>query len=155
MNNVISYLLANTYSSFSPSLNAVESVCRLNGQVVACPQLPGFVILGFPLIMLVVLVLLIVSMWKIFTKAGKPGWASIVPIYNLIVMLEVIKKPTWWVFFSFIPIVNIVVGLIVLYEFSKVFGKGFGFMLGMIFLPFIFYPILAFGKSQYTAPAQI
>ncbi len=155
MNNLISYLVANTYSAFSPSLSAVASVCRLNGQIVACPQLSGFFILGFPLVLLVILALLVASMWKVFEKAGKQGWTSIIPVYNLVIMLEIIKKPTWWVIFSFIPFVNIIVGLIVLYELSKVFGKGLGFMLGLIFLPFIFYPILAFGKSMYIAPAQI
>ena len=107
---------------------------------------------GMQLVFLVIGVILLISMWKIFTKAGKPGWAAIIPIYNMIVMLQIIKKPEWWVIFMFIPFVNIIVGLVVLVQFAQTFGKGAGFTLGLIFLPFIFYPILGFGKSTYTAP---
>ncbi len=107
---------------------------------------------AFQLFALVIGVILLISMWKIFTKAGKPGWACLIPIYNMIVMLQMIKKPEWWVILMFIPFVNIIVGLIVLVQLAKTFGKGIGFTLGLIFLPFIFYPILGFGKSVYMAP---
>ena len=96
-----------------------------------------------------VIVLVIVSIWKIFEKAGKPGWAAIVPIYNVIVLLEIVKKPTWWIVLMLIPLVNIVVAIIVYVELAKAFGKSAGFGIGMIFLSFIFLPLLAFGDDQY------
>ena len=65
-----------------------------------------------------VIILVIASIWKIFTKAGKPGWASIVPIYNTIVLLEIVGKPTWWIILLLIPFVNIIVLLIVINELS-------------------------------------
>jgi hypothetical protein len=105
---------------------------------------------GMMLVWCAVVLILIISMWKIFTKAGKPGWAAIVPIYNMIVMLEIACKPIWWFILLLIPLVNIIVVIIVLIELAKRFGKGVGFAIGMLILPFIFYPMLAFGDSKYT-----
>src|SRR4029077_92413 len=90
---------------------------------------------------LVVILLIIISMWKIFVKAGKPGWAAIVPIYNLIVILEIAGKPIWWFILLLIPFVNIIVLIMVLISFAKTFGKGAGSAIGMLILPFIFYPM--------------
>jgi hypothetical protein len=104
------------------------------------------------LIMLPIAILMIASMWRIFTKAGKPGWASIVPIYNLIVMLEIARKPVWWIVLFFIPFVSFVMAIVVLASVANNFGKGGGFVVGMLFLPMIFYPILAFGDAQYIQP---
>lgn len=106
--------------------------------------------IGMMLVWCAVLLILIISMWKIFTKAGKPGWAAIVPIYNIIVLLEIVCKPIWWFILLLIPLVNIIVLIIVLIELAKRFGKGVGFAIGMLILPFIFYPMLAFGDSKYT-----
>lgn len=92
---------------------------------------------------------LIISQWKIFTKAGKPGWACLIPIYSGIVLLEIIKKPIWWIFMLLIPIVNIYFAIVITNELSKSFGKTAGFTVGLIFLPFIFYPMLAFGDAKY------
>jgi hypothetical protein len=105
---------------------------------------------GMALVWCAVVLILIISLWKIFTKAGKPGWAAIVPIYNMIVMLEIACKPIWWFILLLIPLVNIIVIIIVLIELAKRFGKGVGFAIGMLILPFIFYPMLAFGDSKYT-----
>ncbi len=104
----------------------------------------------FFVIWLAVLVLVIASLWKIFTKAGKPGWAAIVPIYNIIVLLEIIRKPIWWIVLFLIPCVNIIAAILVALELAKVFGKGAGFAIGMILLPFVFYPILGFGDAEYS-----
>ena len=90
-------------------------------------------------------------MWRVFTKAGKPGWAIIIPIFNLYVFLKIAGKPGWWVILLLIPVVNIIFGIIALINFSANFGKGGGYVVGLIFLPFIFYPILAFGNSTYSA----
>jgi hypothetical protein len=101
------------------------------------------------IIYLAIVVLMIVSTWTIFSKAGKPGWAAITPIYNLIVLLEIVGKPWWWLFLMLIPIVNIVILIIVTHQLSLSFGKGGGFTVGLILLGFIFYPILAFGDAKY------
>ena len=106
------------------------------------------------IIWLAVVVLMIVSMWKVFTKAGKPGWASIVPIYNVIVLLEIAGKPLWWIILFFIPIANLVVAIMALAGLAKNFGRGAGTVLGLIFLPVIFWPILAFGSAQYQPVAD-
>jgi hypothetical protein len=94
-------------------------------------------------------IIIFVSYWKIYQKAGKPGWAAIVPIYNIIVLLEIIKKPTWWILLFFVPFANIIILFLMVHELSKVFGKDIGFTFGLIFLPVIFFPILGFGKSAY------
>ncbi len=102
-------------------------------------------------------VLMIVSMWKIFVKAGKPGWASIIPIYNIIVLLQIVGKPWWWLLLMIIPIVNFiaapVLGIWMINLLSKSFGQGVGFTLGLLFLAIIFYPLLAFGKYTYVGAA--
>jgi hypothetical protein len=92
----------------------------------------------------------IISMWKIFTKAGKPGWAAIIPIYNIIVLLEIVGKPVWWIILILIPIVNFVVLIMITHQLSLAFGQGIGMTLLLIFIPFIGYPVLAFGSAQYT-----
>lgn len=105
------------------------------------------------IIWLAVVVLMIVSMWKIFEKGGKPGWAAIVPIYNGIVMLQMLGKPLWWIVLMLIPGVNLIMMILVMIALANAFGKGAGFGLGMAFLPIVFAPMLAFGDAQYTAPA--
>lgn len=106
------------------------------------------------IIMLGVIVLLVISMWKVFTKAGKPGWASIIPIYNLFVLVEIAGKPWWWFLLMFIPLVNIVIAFMMAMAISTNFGKGTGFAVGLFFLGAIFYPILAFGSATYTSPPE-
>lgn len=96
----------------------------------------------------------IVAMWFIFVKANKPGWAAIIPIYNVWVALEVIGKPWWWLILLFIPFVNIVMGILMCYHLAKVFNQGIGFTIGLILLPFIFMPILAWGDYKYHKPAK-
>lgn len=105
------------------------------------------------LIGLAILVLLIASLWKIFTKAGRPGWAAIVPIYNSIVLLQIVGRPVWWLVLLLIPFVNIVFAIIVMHDLSKSFGRGVGTTLLLLFLPFIGYPILGFGDAKFVAPA--
>ena len=112
----------------------------------------GMGILG-TLIWLAVVIVIIAGLWKVFVKAGKPGWACIVPIYNLIVLLEIAGRPIWWFVLMFIPIANLVVAIIVSIDVAKAFGKGTGFGIGLAFLGFIFYPILGFGDATYKGPA--
>jgi len=102
---------------------------------------------------LVLVVLMLAGLWKIFTKAGKPGWAAIVPIYNAIVMLEIAGRPVWWILLLLIPCVNFVVAIMVAIDLAKNFGKGTGYGLGLAFLPFIFYPLLGFSDAKYRPVA--
>ena len=92
---------------------------------------------------------LIVSFWKVFVKAGQPGWGILIPFYNAYLMLKIAGKPGWWLILYFIPIVNLIIGIIVSISIAENFGKGAGFGLGLFFLGFIFYPILAFGDAKY------
>lgn len=104
-------------------------------------------------IAIIIAIIIIVAHWKIFTKAGKPGWASIIPIYNTIVLLEIIGRPIWWFILLFIPLVNIVILVIISIDLAKAFGKGAGYALLLIFLPFIGFPMLAFGNATYKKPS--
>ncbi len=90
------------------------------------------------------------SIWIIFTKAGKEGWASIIPLYNLIVLLEIVKKPTWWIFLLLFPIVNIVFVIWVTNLLAKRFNKDESFTLGLLLLPFIFYPLWGMSRAEYN-----
>lgn len=106
----------------------------------------------FALIMEIILLFILItaeSHWKIFKKAGKQGWASIVPVYNVIVLLDIVKKPIWWLFMLFIPFVNIIFGIMIINALSTRFYKDEGFTLGLIFLPFVFYPLLGMSKAEY------
>lgn len=108
----------------------------------------------FWIIWCVVVVVEIAAIWTVFQKAGRPGWAAIIPIYNLIVMLQVAGKPVWWILLFLIPLVNIVIGILMYAGIAKNFGKGTGFALGLIFLGFIFFPILAWSDATYQPPPQ-
>jgi hypothetical protein len=102
---------------------------------------------------LLIALLLIVAMWKVFTKAGQPGWASIIPIYNLYVWCKIVGRPGWWILLMLIPFVNIIVGIILCIDMAKSFGKGAGFGIGLALLGVIFIPILGFGSAQYQGPS--
>jgi hypothetical protein len=101
---------------------------------------------------LLLIVLLIIASWRIFEKAEQPGWAALIPIYNTYIMLKIGGKPGWWLLLLLIPIVNIIFAIWMLNMISKSFGKDEGFTIGMIFLGFIFWPILAFGDARYIGP---
>lgn len=100
-------------------------------------------------------IILFEAQWKIFTKAGREGWAVFVPVFNVIVMLEIVRKPTWWVILFLIPFVNIIFVIWISNLLSKSFGKDESFTIGMVLLPFIFYPILGFGDATYVANEEM
>jgi hypothetical protein len=108
----------------------------------------------FFVILFAVLIFFIACIWKIYSKAGQPGWASIVPIYNWYILVKIINKPGWWLVLFFIPIVNYVILIIVHIQLAKAFGKGTGFGIGLILLPVIFLPMLAFGSAKYQHGIQ-
>ena len=92
---------------------------------------------------------MIAALWKVFSKAGQPGWAAIIPIYNIYVMCKIAGRPGWWLLLMLIPFVNFIIAIILNVDIAKRFGKGVGFAVGMTLLPFIFWPILGFGSAQY------
>jgi hypothetical protein len=108
--------------------------------------------LFFSLIWLAVFVFYLATYWKLYEKAGQPGWAGIIPIYNIYVMLKFVGKPGWWLIMMFIPGVNLVFAIWMTNMLSKSFGKTEGFTVGLVLLGFIFYPILAFGDAKYLGP---
>ncbi len=112
-------------------------------------QIPAAVIVVYFLI----IVVCIAAMWRVFTKAGKPGWACLIPIYNFIVILEIVGKPLWWFLLLLIPCVNIVFLIWTYNLLSKSFGKSEGFTVGLILLSPIFICILGFGNAVYLGPS--
>ena len=108
-------------------------------------------ILGtYAILVLVIAVIMIIANWKIYTKAGKPGWASIVPFYNMYVMYEIAGMNGWMFLLTFIPIVNIVIQIMLYLNLAKKFGKSTGFAIGLILLNPIFLLLLAFGNAEYN-----
>jgi hypothetical protein len=105
------------------------------------------------IIMLALALLMFVSLWITVSKAGRPGVSQIIPIWNYIELVRISGKPLWWVILILlVPIVNLILMILVLHGISKAFGKDAGFTVGLVLLPIIFWPILAFGKSTYTKP---
>ena len=108
------------------------------------------------LVGLALVVLQLVAMYMVFQKACKPGWAAIVPIYNTWVLAEVGGKPGWMGIVAAVigavpligPIVSLVLWIMIMLGVAETFGRGAGFGVGLAFLPFIFFPILAFTSSQ-------
>lgn len=98
---------------------------------------------------LVILGVFVVSLFKVFAKAGKPGWAAFVPIYNVITLLDIAGKPVWWFILLGVPVVNFIILFLVTGAIAKQFGKSAGFGIGLLLLPFVFYPMLGFGDAKY------
>ncbi|HBH48727.1 MAG TPA: hypothetical protein DDX98_08805 [Bacteroidales bacterium] len=105
------------------------------------------------LITIALVVLEFIAWWKIYVKAGKPGWAFIVPIYGTLVLLEIVGKPWWWLLLFLIPGLNLIWIIWMINLLSKSFGKDVGFTLGLIFLGPIFILILGFGSAKYVGAA--
>lgn len=109
----------------------------------------GIVALVIGVIYLAILVVFIASGWKVFSKAGEAGWQIFIPIWNAVVWLRIAGRPWWWLLLMFIPIINFILVIMATLSFAERFGKGAGFAIGLLFLPIIFYPWLAFGDAQY------
>ena len=106
----------------------------------------------FILIWLALVVVLIAAQWKIFEKAGQPGWACLIPIYNIYILLKIVGKPGWWLIMFIIPVVNFIFLIWTVNMLSKSFGKDEGFTVGLLLLGVVFYPILGFGDAAYQGP---
>ncbi|MFQ5540432.1 MAG: DUF5684 domain-containing protein [Candidatus Binatia bacterium] len=104
------------------------------------------------IIYLVIIVLVIAAVWKVFVKADQPGWAAIIPLYNIYIILKIAGRPGWWLLLFLIPLVNIIIIFIVYIDLAKSFGKSAGFGIGLVFLGIIFFPILGFGDAEYIGP---
>lgn len=101
------------------------------------------------IIQLLIIIAVIAGLWKVFEKAGKPGWAAIIPIYNLWVWIEICKRPWWWILLFLIPLVNIIIYIILCIDLVKKFGQPAIHALALIFLGFIYLPWLGFGPATY------
>lgn len=104
----------------------------------------------YMILILVIAVIMIVANWKVFTKAGKPGWASIIPLYNMYVMFEIAGMNGWMFLLTFVPIANIIIQIMLYLNLAKKFGKSTGFAIGLILLNPIFLLMLAFGNAEYN-----
>ncbi len=125
----------------------------MQSALVLAQQSPNSADLIVTVVYLAIIVLVIAGFWKTFAKAGEPGWAAIIPIFNTYIMLKIAGRPWWWLILLIIPIVSIIVWIIACIDIAKSFGHGVLFGIGLCFLPFIFFPVLGFGSSQYQGPA--
>lgn len=101
-----------------------------------------------------VLVVYVVAQWKIYEKAGQPGWAVLIPFYNIYILLKIVGKPSWWLLLIiFVPFLNIILAIWMTNLLSKSFGKDVLFTLGLLFVGIIFYPLLGFSDAKYLGPA--
>jgi hypothetical protein len=113
-------------------------------------------ITAYLVIVIPIVLIAIVAIWRVFTKAGQPGWAVLIPFYNLYILTQVVKRPGWWMLLYFASIIPVVGSLAVLFvssidslRLAKLFGKSSGFGVGIILLGVVFLPILAFGDADY------
>lgn len=101
---------------------------------------------------LAITVVLIVSMWKLFEKAGKPGWGCLIPFYGHYCLFDMAFGNGWLFLLMFLPIVNFVIIIMLFFKLAKAFGKGIGFGFGLLFLSIVFLPILGLGDAEYNGP---
>ena len=120
--------------------------------VLAQAEEGGLAMVG--LFYLAIIVILCISWWKLFEKAGEEGWKGLIPILNMYFLLKIVGRPGWWLLLFFIPIVSLVMSFILAFDVAKAYGRGGGTAVGLIFLPFIFYPILGFGSAQYQGTSM-
>lgn len=132
--------------------NDIPNYNNYNIDNVLAGSIIGWVVTFLGIILLISTAFIIFSIiynWKIYKKAGKHGWEAIIPIYNLIVKFEFLNIPTWFLFLIIIPAANVALPIIIGINMAKKFGKDGGFAVGLILLPIVFYPVLAFGNAEY------
>ncbi|MEM1027418.1 MAG: DUF5684 domain-containing protein [Planctomycetota bacterium] len=128
----------------------LKSISWVLAQSDAAGAIGGLVVV---VIYLAIIVFVLAGLWKMYEKGGQPGWAAIVPIYNIYILCKIVGRPGWWIILMFIPFVSLIIWIVISSDLSKSFGRGIGTTLGLIFLGFIFLPILGFGKAEYQGPA--
>ena len=102
------------------------------------------------IIALAVVVLALAGQWRVFAKAEHPGWAAIVPIYNLYVWIKIAGHSGWWLLLYLLPLIGTVAHLIISIDAAKAFGENAIFGFGMWLVPVVFVPILGFGPATYV-----
>lgn len=117
-------------------------------------SITGGLFAGYTIVVLALGILGIVCSWKIYAKAGQPGWGALIPIYNVYLLFKITWGNGWYFLLTLIPIANVIIAILTQVKLAKVFGKDGGFAVGLIFLSFIFLPILAFDKSEYVGVPQ-
>ena len=127
-------------SEFTPTISDISFILASLGS--------GIVTI-FVQIIVLFLIITYEAQWKIFKKAGRKGWESLIPIYNTVIFIKICQKPVWWFWLLFIPVVDIFIAVIIYHGLSKTFGKTEGFTAGLIFLPFVFFPILGLSRLKY------
>ncbi len=125
------------------------------------PFEPGFwigILTTYLFILFGVALIFIAAGWRLFSKAGQPGWAVLIPFYNLYLYTQIIRRPKWWILLYFLGAIPFLGALGVLFlsvidsiRLAKVFGRSTEFGVGLILLNIVFIAILAFGKSDYDA----
>ena len=110
---------------------------------------------GATIVCLAISLLGLVGMAQTFAKAGLPRWGVLIPIYNVVLLLQMAQRPSWWLLLLLIPGVNVIVAIVIAVEIARVFGKGTGFGWGLAFLGFLFFPILGFGDAVYLPTAAV
>lgn len=118
------------------------------------PPIDMSVMVPILIIYLAILLLVTVAHWKAFAKAGRPGWVIFIPFYNLYVCMQISSKPGWWWVLLCIPFVNVIFSILMMRGLARNFGKGVGFTVGLLLLPIVFWPILAFGDARYNATPE-
>jgi len=143
--------LTDEFPIFEPTLHSRFMDSSMFDTATFAALATAYLLVVFP-----ILIILLVASWKIFTKAGQPGWAILIPIYNIYVYTKVLSRPKWWIllyFFGIVPFVGsfavLFVSIIDSFRLAKLFGKAPVFGVGLLMLPFIFYAILAFGSAEY------
>jgi hypothetical protein len=130
------------------------SISGLRRKFMEFAQQDPLVIILLLAVELIVAVMSIMVMWTIYDRAGQPGWASLVPIYNMIILLKIAGRPAWWVLLMMVPLVNFIILFMICMDLAVAFDRGIPFAAGLFFVPFVFFPLLAFGEPDYVGPAR-
>jgi hypothetical protein len=112
----------------------------------------GLIVAPLFLLIIALAVFAIAGKWKCLSKAGRPGWGALIPIYNAYLLITVAGKPGWWLLLYCIPLVNIVFVILTLIGFARAFGQSGGFAIVLFLFPFVGFPILGFGEANYVGP---
>lgn len=100
----------------------------------------------------IIAVIIIIAVWKIFTKAGEPGWNALIPFYNIYKLFKISMGNGWFFLMLFIPIANVVAAFLLAYNLARAFGKSTGFAVGLFLLQPVFMMILGYSNAQYLGP---
>ena len=136
-----------TYNYYNTT--AIDSAESLGGIFAIIAGLGAFIWI----VSMAVAVISIISIWKVFVKAGRPGWAALIPVYNVVTLFKVSGLNPWLILLFIVPFVNFVaipvLAILQSVKLAKAFGKSGAFAVGLIFLNVIFMPILAFSDAEY------